>query len=184
MVVNTEADDGQAVDVLAIAFAVDEVEWPNVSQKVHLRQSAMLLSLAAGGQLIQACVDSGVPIGVMNQWRDLDVGGFRERLNLARQVFAESLERLAFDRVRQQQPGANPLLLIRLLEAHLPDRYKLASDSNPDAALEFLAKVKAVAAVGGLTGTRPALLIGDDRVKKADRVTEDGSKSKLDRIFQ
>ena len=184
MVDMQQTDDRQAVGVQVEAFKVDREEWPLVSESISLRQSVMLLSVSIDGQLLRACVDNGVPISTLNMWRDQDIGGFRERLNLARQFFAESLERLAFDRVRQQQPGANPLLLIRLLEAHLPDRYKLASDSDPDAALEFLAKVKAVAAVGGLTGTRPALLIGDDRVKKADRVAEDGSKSKLDRIFQ
>lgn len=119
MTVATGAPHYDALD----AFRVDREVYPSVSVQVESRQVNVLANVSTGASVTQAAREAGVTIGSVKQWRSRDVGGFRDRLALARVIFAESLEAIALERVRTQTSEANPRLLIKMLEAHLPDKY-------------------------------------------------------------
>lgn len=136
--------DVQIENQLKQAFMPDFVVYPHASADIAQRQCALLVRVAQTGVLLHSCLDLGIALATAQSWQSRDVYGFRERLDIARQVFSESLEGIAFDRVRLQTPGANPMLLLRLLEAHLAEKYKTGQHLEPGDALEFLARLKAL----------------------------------------
>lgn len=134
MTVATAAPLYDALD----AFRIDREEYPGVSVPVESRQVNVLAYVSTGASVTQAARDSGVTIGSVKKWRSRDVGGFRGRLAMARAIFAEGLEAIALERVRTQTPDANPRLLIKMLEAHMPEKYGRVGLQEGRAAICFL----------------------------------------------
>ena len=76
---------------------------------------------------------------------DSDHDGYREKWEHANQQFADSLEKLAFDRI--QNPEGNrgsDVLLITMLNAHKPEKYKRMESPN-SVASDLVASIKAMA---------------------------------------
>lgn len=67
---------------------------------------------------------SGVHRETARLWERDDVFGFRERLQRAGDAFRDALEEHALSIVRQLGPTNSPLLLITLLNRHLPEVYR------------------------------------------------------------
>ena len=57
-------------------------------------------------------------------WLSDDLYGFREKFELAKHEFREMLQDLAVNRVIEQKVSDNPTLLIALLNAHWPEKYR------------------------------------------------------------
>ena len=57
-------------------------------------------------------------------WKRDDVLAFMHRFDAAQDEFREMLQDLAVERVRSQDAKANPLLLLALLNAHWPEKYR------------------------------------------------------------
>ena len=109
------------------------------------RQDAFLAAYARLGT-IQAAADH---VGMHRQghyrWLDLNEGDYRTRWDAAQQTFNDSLEKLAFDRI--QNPEGNrgsDVLLITMLNAHKPEKYKRMESPNSVAA-DLVASIKAMA---------------------------------------
>ena len=71
--------------------------------------------------------------------------GFAKRLKHAREDFADSLEDLAFDIVKELKAGQNPILLQHMLNAYKPELYRtpVANDEKAVAAVkEFKAALR------------------------------------------
>ena len=78
------------------------------------------------------------------KWQKTNEFGFIERLEEADLMFCEGLEQLALERVKMQDAKANPVLLITLLNANLPNKYRPTVVMNDDAAKDVLKELRSL----------------------------------------
>jgi len=110
------------------------------------RQEAVLRGYEALGNLTAACESAGVSRRTAEHWRRVDALGFADRLANAQGGFGDRLEALAWDQVQRMKPGQNPTLLICLLNATLPNKYRPAVQVDPVTARDTLAELRQLAA--------------------------------------
>ena len=88
---------------------------------------------------------AGVHRDTARRWESDNVLGFQARLAVANEVFTDGLEQKALDLVRDLTPTNSPLLLITLLNRHLPEVYRpgvVVPDDRAKEVLEFLRNPK------------------------------------------
>ena len=88
---------------------------------------------------------AGVSYRTVMKWQSSNEFGFTERLEDADIIFCENLEQLALDRVKMQDAKANPVLLITLLNANLPQKYRPSVVMSDDAAKDVLKELRSIA---------------------------------------
>lgn len=94
-------------------------------QKVTVaRQGAFLKAFADVGSIRSAAPGAGITRQAVHLWIQHDQYHFRSRFEQAILQFREQLQDLAIGRVKVQKPNDNPLLLVTLLNAHWPERYR------------------------------------------------------------
>ncbi len=108
----------------------------------------MLEAFAALGNLTAACESAGVARKTAEHWRRTDSLGFAGRLENAKGGFGDRLESLAWDMVKRMKPGQNPTLLICLLNATLPLKYRPAVQVDPATARDTLSELRQLAGAG------------------------------------
>ena len=114
---------------------------PGRPQREQLRnQNRFLEALEKLGTIKDACDHAGVNRLTVKNWVRDDAQGFAERYIESEEIFADSLERMAYDRVSQQSPRDNPVLLIALLNAHKPAKYRPGTAVSESAAREVMAE--------------------------------------------
>ena len=96
--------------------AVDKNTWED--------QNRFLAAFALCRQKATAARAVGIGRSTVYWWEGKDHLGFKDRLREADEVFTDDLENLALNRVRAQKPSDTPVLLITLLNANLPDKYR------------------------------------------------------------
>ena len=101
-------------------------------------QTKFLRGLAVGGTNLAGLSMSGVHRRTIWQWKTDDTLGFRERYDKAKEHFTDSLETIALNLVKQLGPGNSPVLLITLLNANLPEKYRPNVTVSDDTAKETL----------------------------------------------
>jgi hypothetical protein len=112
------------------------------------RQEDVLRGFEALGNLTAACEAAGVARRTADHWRLKDSLGFAGRLEDARAGFGDRLESLAWDMVKRMKPGQNPTLLICLLNATLPLKYRPAVQVDPVTARDTLSELRQLASSG------------------------------------
>ena len=112
------------------------------------KQDKFLAAYAYLGSMTIASARAGINRTTVYRWDKNDLYGFRERFTTAKEEFRDELQNMALERVRAQKPGDNPSLLITLLAANWPDKYRpnaiaiaIAIASN-DTAKEVMAEWK------------------------------------------
>ena len=101
---------------------------------VMKRQELFLTAYDKIGSIRGACEAIGLNRVTVQAWNRSDVHGFRDKFELAKYNFRESLQDLAVGRVKQQKVSDNPTLLIALLNAHWPEKYRpQVNDANENA---------------------------------------------------
>jgi len=119
-----------------------DLEWQSRLAWDH--QSKFLAHYAICGNASEAVSAVGVSYRAFNRWEELDLLGFRRRLEVAKQVFAESLEKLAFSRLHDPQGNrGSDALLSHMLNAHKPEKYR---DQRPqdDTARNLLSELRSL----------------------------------------
>jgi hypothetical protein len=169
-----------------------KMKRPKRPQREQLRsQNRFLEALEKLGTIKDACEHAGVNRLTMKAWVRDDSQGFTERYIEAEEVFADSLERMAYDRVAQQSPRDNPVLLIALLNAHKPAKYRPGTAVSESTAREVMAewrkrraelearfeKGQALNEAGQLLDTTPRALLEatiESAIPRAGRVIVEG----------
>lgn len=169
-----------------------KMKKPGRPQREQLRsQNRFLEALEQLGTIRDACEHSGVNRLTVKGWVRDDSQGFSERYIEAEEIFADSLERMAYDRVAQQSPRDNPVLLIALLNAHKPAKYRPGTAVSESAAREVMAewrkrraelearfqKGQALNEAGQLIDTTPRALLEstiESAIPRAGRVVVEG----------
>ena len=90
------------------------------------------------GTIRKACEVAGVPRGTYDRWNAEDID-FSKDIDAARKAFAESLEEIALDRVRNPDKGkGTDILLLGLLNANMPQKFRPQLAMNEDSAKELI----------------------------------------------
>ena len=108
------------------------------------RQDKYLKSYQETRSKSVAAIASGVTYRTAMKWQKTNEFGFIERLEEADLMFCEGLEQLALERVKMQDAKANPVLLITLLNANLPNKYRPTVVMNDDAAKDVLKELRSL----------------------------------------
>lgn len=87
-------------------------------------QDAFLLAFGSVGSIKASCEAVNVGRSTVTGWQKADMYGFRTRFLTAQEIFRENLQDMAVNRILQQKPNDNPLLLVTLLNAHWPEKYR------------------------------------------------------------
>ena len=111
---------------------------PYDRRPIELRKRLVSEALEEWGTVRTACIESGVPKQTYTQWL-MDDPEFSVSIDLARRSFAESLEDLALSRVRNPEKNkGSDVLLLGLLNANMPQKYRPQLAMNEDSAKELI----------------------------------------------
>ena len=114
----------------------------NTNAVTRAKQDAFLAAYSIAGSVRAAALAIDVPIGTAKYWIVQDTLGFKEKYKDAKEMFREYLQDLAVDRVQNQKPGDNPVLLITLLNAHWPEKYRRDAYHADNSAKEVMGEWK------------------------------------------
>lgn len=103
-------------------------------------QKDFLEAFVSFGTIRAACKSAGVDRDTVKKWRKGD--DFRAKFDNAKDDFREQLEEIAFQRLRDQTSKDNPVLLITLLNAHFPERYRPKEAPVNEDAKEFMMEMR------------------------------------------
>ena len=102
------------------------------------RKRVLIATLEEYGTIRKACEVSGVPRKTYDVW-NRDDPEFSVSMDLARRSFAESLEEMALERVRNPEKGkGSDVLLLGLLNANMPHKFRPQLALNEDSAKELI----------------------------------------------
>ena len=111
-------------------------------EDVVARQNYFLRAYAEYGTITSACKAVSIDRKTAHRWVSGDMQGFRDRFQEAREEFADSLEEMAFERLKEQGPRDNPVLLITMLNAHKPNKYRPQASNDDESARQILFEMK------------------------------------------
>ena len=134
---NTERIDSTTSDSYKSLSPSKKRQWRRQTKYLIAYQETRSKSVAA--------ITSGVTYRTAMKWQKDNEFGFTERLEEADLIFCEGLEQLALERVRMQDAKANPVLLITLLNANLPNKYRPTVVMNDDTAKDVLSQLRGMA---------------------------------------
>jgi hypothetical protein len=133
---NNSGDSGGLGDDLSVGIVPNKSE---IYKNTGARKQAFLVAYAKSGTVTQASKSIGISPATPYDWLKHDNDGFKANFEQAKQSFADSLESIAFERV--QTRDTNDVLLITLLNAHKPDKYRPNAQATNEQASEVIAKL-------------------------------------------
>ena len=133
---NNSGDSGGLGDNLSVGIVPNKSE---IYKNTGARKQAFLVAYAKSGTVTQASKSIGISPATPYDWLKHDNDGFKANFEQAKQSFADSLESIAFERV--QTRDTNDVLLITLLNAHKPDKYRPNAQATNEQASEVIAKL-------------------------------------------
>ena len=113
-----------------------------VRNDLQYRQSTFLMAYAVAGSIRAAAESIGIIRDTVYTWVREDKNDFRAKFTAVKEDFREYLQDMAMDRVKAQKPGDNPVLLITLLNAHWPEKYRPNTIVTDGTAKEVMAEWK------------------------------------------
>ena len=116
-------------------------EGMNNEERKVARQKRMEIFLKAyeeWGTIRKSCEVAGISRDAYLRWRIEDLE-FVRRFDSVKEAFAESLESIAFERVKNPDKGkGSDVLLLGLLNANMPAKYRPQIAVNEDSAKELI----------------------------------------------
>jgi len=97
---------------------------PANEHRTKANQDAFLAAFILVGSIKGASAALKVSRSTVHSWISNNLHGFKQKYMDAQEDFRESLQDMAMDRVKNQKPGDNPVLLITMLNAHWPEKYR------------------------------------------------------------
>ena len=113
-------------------------------RKTYRKQSKFLKCYSETRSKSVSATYAGVSQSSISNWIRDNYLEFDERFEEADLAFCEGLEQLALERVRLQDAKSNPVLLIALLNANLPNKYRptvVMTDETSKSVLSELRKI-------------------------------------------
>jgi hypothetical protein len=146
------------------------------SQKAtHETQERFLAGYATGGTTSKG-LRAAQPLSrrTVENWRQHDYMGFRARQTMAFRAFCDGLEDKAMELVGDLKVTNSPLLLLALLNANLPEKYRTGAIMSDDTAKDLLASIKELRKTQKVR--QPVAMLEDDgdAVDQAERMLSEG----------
>ena len=114
-------------------------------RKTYRKQSKFLRCYSETRSKSVSALYAGISLSSVSNWIRDNYLEFEERYEEADLAFCEGLEQLALERVRLQDAKSNPVLLIALLNANLPTKYKQSSVPVDETAKGILSEIRKLA---------------------------------------
>ena len=114
-------------------------------RKTYRKQSKFLRCYSETRSKSVSALYAGISLSSVSNWIRDNYLEFEERYEEADLAFCEGLEQLALERVRLQDAKSNPVLLIALLNANLPTKYKQSSVPVDETAKGILSELRKLA---------------------------------------
>ena len=105
-------------------------------------QESFLAAYGEVGSVRKACNASEVGRSTVEGWLRRDAFGFKAKYEVAKEIFREMLQDMALERAQAQKPNDNPVLLITLLNAAWPEKYRRQNYMADDSAKEMMSEWK------------------------------------------
>jgi|OM-RGC.v1.023253147 hypothetical protein len=132
------------IDTLAEDFNPNQL--PRYPERyVYDNQEAFLTAYATCGNEAGSCKEASVSQRSIRAWKQGNVLQFNERIGMAFARFCHVLENKALSLVKDLSVTNSPLLLITLLNANMPHKYRPNVVVVDDTAKETLAALKDIA---------------------------------------
>ena len=125
-------------------------------EETRMSQDAFLAAYGTAGSVKAACDSIDLSRSTVDSWNKGDVQGFRVRYGVAKDIFRDGLQDIAVNRVMQQKPGDNPVLLITLLNAHWPEKYRRDGQVATNEVKEMMVEWKKWARDNKKKGPKPS----------------------------
>jgi len=148
--------------------------------KTKARQDAFLAAYILIGSVKGAAEAVPVPRATVMKWSSSNTLGFKERYLEAQEDFRESLQDMAMDRVKNQKPGDNPVLLITMLNAHWPEKYRRTGYLADNSAKEIMGEWKKWAKENKKNSGKEVSEDRNNAIEQAERILARKSDPKTD----
>jgi hypothetical protein len=106
------------------------------------RQETFLKSFAVTNSVRKSAEKAGITRDSHRNWIRNDKDDFRTRFADAKEDFKEYLQDMMLDRVKAQKPGDNPVLLIAMANANIPEKFRPSTIVTDGTAKEVMAEWK------------------------------------------
>ena len=126
-------------------MSIDIKDLPLGKRKTYRRQDKFLKVYEETRSRSVSASYAGVSQASITKWIREDYLEFKQRYDEADTAFCEGLEQLALERVKMQDSKSNPVLLITLLNANLPRKYRPAAVMTDDTAKDVLSQLRKLA---------------------------------------
>tara|TARA_R100000808_G_C2072253_1_gene99302 strand:- start:22 stop:495 length:474 start_codon:yes stop_codon:yes gene_type:complete len=126
-------------------MSIDIKSLPLGQRKTYKKQDKFLKCYSETRSRSVSASYAGVSLASITQWIKKDYLEFQERYEEADTRFCEGLEQLALERVKLQDAKSNPVLLITLLNANLPHKYRPTVVMTDDTAKGVLTELRKLA---------------------------------------
>jgi AcrR family transcriptional regulator len=106
------------------------------------KQSVFIAIFSNGASLRSAAKEADVNRATVYRWIENDYLGFRERYDAAHADFKDSLIEMALHRVNDQKSSDSPLLLITLLNAYIPEKFRPNTIATEEVAKDTIKELR------------------------------------------
>ena len=126
-------------------MSIDINKLPLGQRKTYRRQTKFLKVYEETRSKSVSASYAGVSPSTISKWLREDYLEFKQRYDESYTAFCEGLEQLALERVKMQDAKSNPVLLITLLNANLPEKYRPSAIMTDDTAKDVLSQLRKLA---------------------------------------
>ena len=126
-------------------MSINIKDLPLGQRKTYRRQDKFLKVYQETRSRSVSASYAGVSPSTISKWLREDYLEFKQRYDEADTAFCEGLEQLALERVKMQDSKSNPVLLITLLNANLPEKYRPSAIMTDDTAKDVLSQLRKLA---------------------------------------
>ena len=114
-------------------------------QDIRKKQDAFLSIYSQGASVKLASQGANTTRWSVKRWVDDDLLGFRDRFDSANADFKDSLIEMAMHRLNEQKATDSPLLLITMLNAYIPEKFRPTSASTEEVAKDTIKEMRTLA---------------------------------------
>ena len=111
-------------------------------RETKVKQDAFLALYSRGSSLRAAAISAGTTRWTVKRWLDEDRYGFTDRFGHAQADFKDSLIEMAMGRLQEQKASDSPLLLITMLNAYIPEKFRPNTIATEEVAKETIKELR------------------------------------------
>lgn len=108
------------------------------------KQETFLSIYSQGASVAAAAKGANTTRQTVKRWVDSDKNGFRDRYESAQNDFKDSLIERAMNRLNEQKANDSPLLLITMLNAYIPERFRPNTLATEEVAKDTIKELRAL----------------------------------------